>query len=148
MLRTLLAGLTMAMAFGSAVAQADEDQSRRIGDVEIFYAAIPTSQLPDAILKRYGLKGGNQRGLMQVTVRRHAADGSDRAIDATVSGIAQSLTGRPLNLSFTRKDDGGEAVYLAEFALIRPDTYRYTLQVAAEGLPSQQISFQRDYAPE
>ena len=85
--------------------------------------------------------------MLQVTVRRNA-NGSDSAVAATVSGTAKSLAAKPIVLNFVGHADGDAPLYIAEFAITRPDTLVYTLHVSAEGLPEQEISFQREYAPD
>lgn len=139
--------LAAGLLAGWGSARADEEQSRRVGDIEIYYSAIVTDRLPEAIAKRYQLSRAANRGMLQVTVRS-TAGGGDRAIAAVVAGTAQSLGGQPRTLRFREHTDGDGPLYIAEFALTRPDTWRYTLDVSAEGLPSQQIVFQRDVGPE
>lgn len=135
----LCAGLLLA----SGLARAEESQSLRVGDFEIYYSAVITDQLPEMIAKRYQLRRAPDRGMVQVTVRQ-LAGGKDNAIAAKVSGTAQSLGGQPKSLRFVEHRDASETLYLAEFPLTRPDTWRYVLKVSADGLAEQQITFQRE----
>lgn len=143
------AGIATLFAADAAIAQSspDEDQSRRIGDFEIFYSAIPLDQLPEQISKRYNLQREPNAAMLQVTVRKHGADGSDIAVAAVVSGTAKSLAAKPVVLNFVEHADADAPLYIAEFTLARPDTLVYTLHVSADGLSEQEITFQRDYAP-
>lgn len=144
--RTLIA-MMGSLLLGASLAHADEDQSRRVGDVEIYFSAIVTDQLPESIAKRYQLRRAADRGMVQVTVRS-VAGGSDRAIAASVAGTAQSLGGQPQPLRFREHRDGSETLYIAEYPLTRPDTWRYSLDVSADGLPVQRIAFQREIGPD
>lgn len=144
-----LAGIATLFAATAANAQTgpDEDQSRRVGDFEIFYSAIPLDQLPEQISKRYNLQREPNAAMLQVTLRKYAADGSDSAVAAVVSGTAKSLAAKPVVLNFVEHADADTPIYIAQFTLTRPDTLIYTLHVSADGLPEQEITFQRDYAP-
>ena len=143
-----IAGIATLFAASSAGAQTGpaDDQSRRVGDFEIYYSAIPLDQLPEQISKRYNLQRGPNAAMLQVTVRRDA-NGSDTAVAATVSGTAKSLAAKPIVINFVEHADSDAPLYIAEFTISRPDTLVYTLHVSAEGLPEQEISFQREYAP-
>ncbi|MFZ2237127.1 MAG: DUF4426 domain-containing protein [Dokdonella sp.] len=143
-----LAGIAILSSATGVAAQTgpDENQSRRVGDFEIYYSAIQINQLPEQISKRYKLQRGPNAAMMQVTVRQHAADGSDKAIAATISGTAKSLASKPIVLNFVEHADSDAPLYIAEFKLTPPDTLVYVLHVSAEGLADQEITFQRDYA--
>ena len=143
-----IAGMATFFTATTASAQTDpgENQSRRVGEFEIYYSAIPLDLLPEQISKRYNLQRGPNAAMLQVTVRRNA-NGSDSAITATVSGTAKSLAAKPVVLNFVEHADTDAPLYIAEFTITRPDTLVYTLHVSAEGLPEQEISFQREYAP-
>ena len=144
-----IAGIATLFTVTSASAQSRpvDDQSRRVGDFEIYFSAMPLDQLPEQISKRYNLQRGPNAAMLQVTVRRNA-NGSDTAVAATVSGTAKSLAAKPIVLNFVGHADGDAPLYIAEFTITRPDTLVYTLHVSAEGLPEQEISFQREYAPD
>lgn len=124
-----------------------ENQSRRVGDFEIYYSAIQINQLPEQISKRYNLQRGPNAAMLQVTVRSNA-NGSDKAIAATISGTVKGLAAKPIVLNFVEHADADAPIYIAEFKLTPPDTLVYTLHVSAEGLADQEITFQRDYAPD
>ncbi|MEO6076253.1 MAG: DUF4426 domain-containing protein [Dokdonella sp.] len=145
----ILAGIaTLSFATGVAAQTGpDEDQMRRVGDFEIYYSAIPINQLPEQISKRYNLQRGPDAAMLQVTVRKNA-NGSDKAIAATISGTAKSLAAKPVVLNFVEHADADAPIYIAEFTLTPPDTLVYTLHVSAQGLADQEITFQRDYAPD
>ena len=64
------------------------------------------------------------------------------------TGIYSEETGQPQPLRFREHRDGSETLYIAEYPLTRPDTWRYQFDVSADGLPAQQISFQREIGPD
>ena len=78
-----IAGMATFFTATTASAQTDpgENQSRRVGEFEIYYSAIPLDLLPEQISKRYNLQRGPNAAMLQVTVRRNA-NGSDSAIAA------------------------------------------------------------------
>lgn len=143
-----LAGIVILSSATGVVAQtsAYEDQSRRVGDFEIYFSAISISQLPEQISERYNLQRGANAAMLQVSVR-NTKNGSDEAVAATVSGTAKGLASKPTVLNFVEHADDDLPIYIAEFTLTPPDTLVYTLHVSAEGLTEQEITFQRDYAP-
>ncbi len=144
-----LAGFAILSTAVAAHAQTDpdEDQSRRVGDFEIYYSAIPLDLLPEQISTRYNLQRGPNAAMLQVTVRKQS-NGSDKAVAAIVSGTVKSLAAKPVVLEFNEHADSDAPIYIAEFSIVGPDTLVYTLHVSADGLPEQEISFQRDYAPD
>lgn len=144
-----LAGIAILSSAPFAPAQSgpDQNQSRRVGDFDIYYSAIQVDQLPEQISKRYNLQRGPSAAMLQVTVRQRAADGSDKAVAAMISGTVKSLAAKPAVLNFIEHVDTDAAIYIAEFTLTPPDTLVYTLHVSADGLSDQEITFQRDYAP-
>ena len=75
-----IAGIATLFTVTSASAQSRpvDDQSRRVGDFEIYFSAMPLDQLPEQISKRYNLQRGPNAAMLQVTVRRNA-NGSDTA---------------------------------------------------------------------
>lgn len=147
LIRVLAVLATLSLATGvAAQTGSDENQMRRVGDFDIYYSAIQINQLPEQISKRYNLQRGPSAAMLQVTVRSNV-NGSDDAIAATISGTAKSLAAKPVVLTFVEHADADAPMYIAEFTLTPPDTMVYTLHVSAEGLADQEISFQRDYAP-
>lgn len=143
-----LTGIAILSSASGVAAQASayEDQSRRVGDFEIYFSAIAINQLPSQISERYNLQRGPNAAMLQVSVRS-TANGSDTAVAATISGTAKGLATKPVVLNFVEHADDDLPIYIAEFTLTPPDTMVYTLHVSADGLSDQEITFQRDYAP-
>ncbi|HUD43881.1 MAG TPA: DUF4426 domain-containing protein [Dokdonella sp.] len=111
----------------------------------ILYSVLATDQLNAEVARRYGIERSDRRGLLTVIVRRKDAAAGDPAVAARIAGTVQSLLGEPQTLRF-QEVRGEDAVdYLATFALRRPDTLRFTLDVTPEGGKAETIRFQREF---
>lgn len=95
-------------------------QSERFGPYELHYSVVNTTFLAPEVASTYGIVRSKQRGLLNLAVREHMADGSTVGRTMQLKGRTWDLIqGQPLEFMEVRE---GEAIYyLAEFKFINEE---------------------------
>ncbi len=107
--RTLLVALLAALISISALAQ---DSSKRFGDYEVHYSVLNSTFLEPETAAGYGITRGKNHALINIAVRKHLPDGSNKAQKAIVRGKSSDLI-HASELEFTEIVEQEAIYYIA-----------------------------------
>lgn len=125
---------------------AQEPAVLQVGELTVRASAVPTSALSEAVLRGYGITGGDDVALLLVSVRK-GPEGQDVSVPAAISGAAIDLQGRRQPLQVRELRSGDLLDYVATVKYDAPDTLRFEVQVTAEGAAPATLRFTREFAP-
>jgi hypothetical protein len=120
-------------------------QSERFGNYVVYYSALSTDMLTPDVARAYGLVRSSHQGLLNIAIKRGAADGEGSAVTGTVRGSAVNLSGQRVPVEFHEVKDGEAIYYLGTFPVSGSDTMRFELTVAPQGDAAHRLSFSREY---
>ena len=114
--------------------------------VTVHYAALPTLELRPEIARSYSITRSAARGLLNIAVRQAQADGSSRALSATIVGAATNLAGQRQELRLREVREGEAIYYLAEPRIAAGETLDFSLSVLPEGARAPiQVRFRQEF---
>jgi hypothetical protein len=141
MRRTTLLAFCLALCLPlAAVAQ----QSEMFGPYELHYSVLNSTFISPEVAAQYDITRGDNRGLINVALREHLADGRavNRAMD--LQGESWDLTGRRTPFAFTEVREGPAVYYIAEFKFLNREWRHFALEFRAEnGEKRHQVKFKR-----
>ena len=111
------------------VAQAQ--QSERFGPYELHYSVVNTTFLSPKVAAAYGITRGEKRGILNLSVREHLADGSESRpmlLQGKTWDLIQSQT-----LEFQEIKEGPAIYYIAEFKFINEEWRFFEIYFRPEG---------------
>jgi hypothetical protein len=127
-----------------AVFPASAQQSERFGAFELHYSVLNSTFISPEVAAQYNITRGDNRGLINVALREHLADGSavNRVMD--LRGESWDLTGRRVPFAFTEVREGAAVYYIAEFKFLNREWRHFALDFRAEnGERRHQVKFKR-----
>lgn len=132
MSRILLFGLLLSLApLQAAWAQSDIYQD--FGDYRVYYSVFNTSEVPPEVAELYGITRSRDTGLVNIALVGQTAEGQTAGRPAEVSGHAQDLMQRRIELSFEEVNEGEAYYYLADFDINDGDPMHFSIQVSPRG---------------
>jgi hypothetical protein len=136
----LLLALTILPLAGSA------QNTLERGDVVVHYNALPSTTLSPDVARQYRITRSSNRALLNVSVLRKQADGSQTAIPARIDAAATNLNGQRQDLALREVREGEAIYYLAEPRVTDQETLNFELNVLPEGESSAiQVRFQQQF---
>jgi hypothetical protein len=127
--RCLAATLLLA---SSTAAIADSGGTEKFGQYLVHYSALSTQILNEQMAEQYSIKRSPDRGLINLSVQKVAADETAEAVKATISGEATNLTGQKTPITIREIPDLYVS-YIGLFDVAAPDTYTFNLSIKPEG---------------
>jgi hypothetical protein len=104
------------------------ETSKSFGVYEVLYTVIPSATLLPEMAAEYHIVRANDQALVNVSVRKHLADGSDVALAATIKGTYSDLI-QAKNLEFREVKETGAIYYLAQLRFTDHETLRFDIKV-------------------
>jgi hypothetical protein len=136
-LRTLLLAC-LTLAANSAVAE-----SRRYGDLEVFYSVVTSTFVEPDTAARYQIVRGKDRAFLNLALRRDLPDGGSSAVTARIEGRTWDLFQNQF-LAFREIREGDAIYYIADFEFSDGELRFFDLNVLPDGAErSQQLRFQQ-----
>jgi hypothetical protein len=152
----LLLGPLLAGCGGSAPAPAPAavleatsrhgDVVERIGDVEIRASVVQTSSLPASVAAQYGIERDAKTLLLLVAVRE-GPTASASALPARVTATATDLRGGRQEIPMRELRAGPLVDMVGTTHTTLPDTLRFDLTVAVDGMAPVRLQFEREFYP-
>jgi hypothetical protein len=127
--RCLAATLLLA---SSTAAFADSGGTKTFGHYLVHYSALSTQILNKQMAEQYSIKRSPDRGLINLSIQKVAADETATAVRATISGEATNLTGQKSPITIREIPDLYVS-YIGLFDVSAPDTYTFNLSIKPEG---------------
>ena len=126
--------LSLAGCFALA-ASAAERATARLGDLEMHCVALPTMELTPEAAQGFNVTREPQRGLLTVTLFRHAGEQGAQTLSGQVFAGAINPRNTLFNIPVREVREGDAVYYLGEFHVAAPDTLRFLVNASVGGKP-------------
>ena len=144
-MRTLLCLVASLSLLFSSLSFAQQKES--FGDYDIHYAVFNSTFITPEVAKAYQLRRSSTVHLLNISVRKKNADGSDSEHPAQVKGTINDLM-RVDPLEFREIRENGAIYYLAEFPVQYQQNLIFDLEVTPEGAGTHTFSFRKYLYPD
>ncbi|MBE9539178.1 MAG: DUF4426 domain-containing protein [Proteobacteria bacterium] len=125
----LLAGLIIVCLALSLPAQAQ--QSEMFGPFELHYSVVNTTFLDPKVAATYGITRGKKRGILNLSVREHVAEGTEPRAMMLKGKTWDLIQNQPLE--FQKVKEGPAIYYIAEFKFINEEWRFFEVYFRPEG---------------
>lgn len=131
---------------------APEEAISRIGDVTIRASVLPTTDLNEAIARRYGIVRDEHSVMLLVGVRQ-GPDAQETALPATITATVTNLSGQRQQMALRELRSGDPSTgnvlldYVGTAETSPPDTLRFDLTIVREGGARSTMQFTREFYP-
>ncbi|HET9032166.1 MAG TPA: DUF4426 domain-containing protein [Dokdonella sp.] len=137
-----------ALLVSSISAIADSGGTQKFGNYLVHYSALSTQFLNAGMAKQYSIERSANRGLINISVQKVAADETAQAVAAVVSGEATNLTGQKTPVTIREIPDQYVS-YIGLFNVTAPDTYTFTLKITPkDSKESFTLKFSKNFVAE
>ncbi|MCP1728391.1 hypothetical protein J2T60_002391 [Natronospira proteinivora] len=121
------------------------EQARETDRHTIYYNVLPTSALPEAMARAYGITRSDTRVLLNITVREREEDRTI-PVSARINAQAVNLNGQLKRFSMREISEEDAIYYIGDVGVNRGEILNFTLRVAPEGERREEvIEFQRAF---
>ncbi|MFD2178728.1 DUF4426 domain-containing protein [Veronia pacifica] len=142
MIRFVLTLLSAAALFVTTAVSAG--QSKDIGSLEVHYSAFPSTFIPAAVAKHYGIQRSRYNAVINISVLDKSSPGKP-AVNSFVEGTAKNLLGTTKKLLFREVVEGDAIYYLAEVGYANEETYNFEINVNSSGKSSGKLRFKQKF---
>jgi len=133
--------LLLAVLFAPA---AIASQFERFGDLDVHYIVFNTTDVSPEMAERYGLTRSPDLGLVNISGRRLAEDGTTTPVRLELQGTVTNLLGQSQTLRFREVEDPAAIYYLETVRFTDRETLRFDVQVTdAETGRRHNVRFQK-----
>ncbi|MEO7258369.1 MAG: DUF4426 domain-containing protein [Luteimonas sp.] len=119
----------------------------RIGDTSIRASVVQTSTLPGSVARQYGINRDPGTVLLLVAVRK-GPDASAIALPAQITATVTDLRGGRQEIVMRELRAGELLDYVGTLSTTLPETLRFDLKVAADGIGPTTLQFEREFYPQ
>lgn len=138
----------LALLASTAPALADSGGTKTFGNYLVHYSALSTQLLNAEMAKQYSIERSPDRGLVNISVQKVAADETALAVAATITGEASNLTGQKTAITIREIPDLYVS-YIGLFDVVAPDTYSFTFKITPkDSNESFTLTFNKDFVAE
>lgn len=107
-------------------------QFETFGDTEVHYISFPSTFLSPEIAKNYGIERSSYVAVVNISVLDASSD-QKTPMKANVAGSARNLIGNAKELEFKEIVETGAIYYIATVSYANQETFRFTIDVTADG---------------
>lgn len=107
------------------------EQKQRFDRYDVHYSVVNTTFLKPDVAKAYGIVRGEDRFILNISIREVLDDGSTAARKAEVSGTVFNLIHRN-PLGFKEVDERTAVYYIAQFEADNKETLDFTVSLKPE----------------
>ncbi len=123
------------------------DALAEIGEVTVRASATQTSMLPESVAREYGVKRSPGTLLVLVAVRQ-GPSATATSLPAMVTATVTDLRGGQQVIAMRQVHSGALVDSIGSTQTTLPDTLRFDLTVAVEGMAPVRMQFQREVYPQ
>ncbi len=120
---------------GSANQQAApfDERSKTFGDYEVFFNALATDQLTPEVARAYSITRSKARAMLNVTIRKKAADGTTTAVTGDITVKATNLTGQLKSLTLRQITEGDAIYYIGDLPVANREVLVFDISATPTG---------------
>jgi len=120
-----LSGNTFAQSFDNPP---QIETSKTFGAYEVLYTVIPSTTLSPEMAAEYHIVRGGDQALVNISLRKHLANGGDVAQAAALKGTYSDLI-QTKSLEFREVRETGATYYLAQLRFTDRETLRFDIKI-------------------
>ena len=144
-MRKLLSLITVLCCLMAGTTWASVEQSRETDSHSIYYNVLPTSALPEAMARAYGITRSDTRVLLNIAVHRKDPDGAV-PVEAEIEAQAVNLPGQLKRFRMRRLSEDDAIYYIGEIGISRGENLNFELRITPEGEDEAEvIRFRRTF---
>lgn len=117
---------------------ASVEQSRETDTHTIYFNVLPTSALPEAMARAYGITRSETRVLLNVSVHRKDDEGAV-PVKAGIEAQAVNLTGQLKRFSMRELAEDDAIYYIGDIGISRGENLNFEIRVTPEGEDEAQV---------
>jgi hypothetical protein len=118
------------------------EQYETFGDYQIHYIAFSSELLQPEIARQYELERARNRAVLNISVLKTEASGSNKAVSAAVRGSFTNLAQQKQTLNFKRVVEGDAIYYLASLRFTDQETLKFDIEFQPDtSEPVRKLSF-------
>jgi hypothetical protein len=102
--------------------------SQTFGDYTVYYSLFNSTFLQPDVAGAANIVRGDDRAVVNVSIRKKNPNNTDTAVTATVSGVSNDMM-RDFPLNFKEIKEPGAIYYLAQFEHFNEETRNFTINV-------------------
>jgi hypothetical protein len=107
---------------------ASGSNSQTFGDYTVYYSLFNSTFLQPDVAGAANIVRGDDRAVVNISIRKKNSNASDAAVTATVSGVSNDMM-RDFPMSFAEIKEPGAIYYLAQFEHFNEETRNFTITV-------------------
>lgn len=120
-------------------------EQKNVGDYQIHYSVFNASFITPEVARAYSITRGKQRAVVNISVRKDLADGSNVPEHALVTGTTFDLIHRS-ELDFREIEEQGAVYYIAEFNFSDKELRSFDIKVQPDpNGPAYRIEFNQTF---
>jgi hypothetical protein len=129
----------------SPIAQGQSESPLETENHVIYYNVFPTSALPEAMARAYGITRSDTRIMLNITVQRRLEEGTEPAT-ARIRAQAVNLNSQLRRFQMREITEDDAIYYIGEIGISDNETLDFEIEVAPEGEREfETISFRRSF---
>lgn len=117
-------------------------QSRKFGNLEVNYTALPSTFIQANIAKTYGIKRSKHIGLVNINVRDKSKKLTSQK--ATITGTGKNLIGQSIPLKFKQITEGDAIYYIAPYQFTDREMVNFDIQIKT-GNKNNRLAFKHKF---
>ncbi|MDQ2070624.1 DUF4426 domain-containing protein [Natronospira bacteriovora] len=134
----------LALMFYAATALSVEQQRETENHI-IYFNVLPTSALPEAMARAYGITRSETRVLLNVTVHRTSED-NPGPVRARIEAQAVNLTGQLKRFRLRELSEDDAIYYIGDIGISSGENLNFEIRVTPEGSDAEEvIQFRRAF---
>lgn len=121
-----------------------ESNSRAFGDHVVHFNAQPTTMLTPEVARAFGIRRGDNRAMLNITVLHGPLPGTPVRADVVVT--ASNLLGQGKDIKMRELREGDAIYYIGEFRIANEEIVNFKVNVRPEGVgQSYELSFRQQF---
>jgi len=142
--KTMVLTLIGLLLFSAPLA-GEIEQARETDRHIIYYNVLPTSALPEAMARAYGITRSETRVLLNITVQERGESGNT-PVSARINARAVNLTGQLKRFRMREITEDEAIYYIGDVGISSGENLNFTLEVTPEGERRPEvIEFRREF---
>ena len=135
--------LIASLMYFIALANANAENMKKLGNMNVHYIAIGSTFLTPEIAKLYDIKRSRYNGLINISVLDNSKQGSP-AKRVSITGKAKNNVGQSKIIEFQEVTEGSSIYYLAQVRYDNEETIHFDLTIN-DGIEIQHLTFSQKF---
>lgn len=135
--------LIASLMYFIALANANAENMKKLGNMNVHYIAIGSTFLTPEIAKLYDIKRSRYNGLINISVLDNSKQGTP-AKRVSITGKAKNNVGQSKIIEFQEVTEGSSIYYLAQVRYDNEETIHFDLTIN-DGIEIQHLTFSQKF---